>query len=463
MSSRALPRLAAVLALATAALATGARTAGAAPPWSAPAAVPRLAPGTPALAFNEAGVGVLAVDNGGGTSGYDVGPHTVAALADGNDAFPGPAFPMTATDFALADRFAVYGLQRVVGTGTHFSRRRDRAGLVFGDAGEKLTDVRFRGPTDRAGVGEALAGNARGDVAATFGVCANAACVHRRLYLIVRRAGASPLPAIRLDNVAVGQISAVAINARGDAVVAWQANGGVFARMRTAGGTLYRTERLGNPGEPVRAISTVITVRRAAAVAWEAQDVVEGDPSSPATVAATFKAPGARHRFHSAQRLATVPTLTTGHYVSGRGGEAVFGRGGRITAAWTAFENGRFVVRAAGLSGFRFAGAQTLSDPAVDSILQDVEAGPNSEAAVLWETGVAGHDQGVGPGTVAAALRPPGAAAFGPPETIAVAGAPEGATLRFDPPRGGAAVAWAGLAALRRSVRPPLAADAPGG
>src|SRR3954453_2615755 len=120
MSSRALPRLAAVLALATAALATGARTAGAAPPWSAPAAapgpppsppalaarggVPGPAPGTPGLAFNEAGVGVLAVDNGGGTSADDVGPHTVAALADGNDGFPRPAFPLTATNFPLGAR-----------------------------------------------------------------------------------------------------------------------------------------------------------------------------------------------------------------------------------------------------------------------------------------------------------------------------------------------------------------------
>src|SRR4051812_50179812 len=95
MPSRALPRLAAVLALATAALATGARTAGAAPPWSAPAAVPGLAPGTPALAFNEAGVGVLAVDNGGGTSARDVGPHTGAAPPRRHDAVPRPAVPMT--------------------------------------------------------------------------------------------------------------------------------------------------------------------------------------------------------------------------------------------------------------------------------------------------------------------------------------------------------------------------------
>src|SRR3954469_7174959 len=122
MSVRAPPRpirpLAAA-ALAAAALAAGAPTAGAAPPWSPPAAVPGLAPGTPALAFNEAGAGLLAVDTRGGTSPDDVGPPPAGPPADDQRAFSGPAFQMAATNFALADRFALYGLQRIVGLGTH--------------------------------------------------------------------------------------------------------------------------------------------------------------------------------------------------------------------------------------------------------------------------------------------------------------------------------------------------------
>jgi hypothetical protein len=455
-------RLLAAVALAAAALGAAASTAGAAPPWSAPAAVPGFVPETPALAFSAAGVGMLATDTGGGTAANAVGPHTVGALADDNDAFPGPVFPVTATNFALGDRFGLYGLQRIVGLGTHFSRGHDRAGLVFGDVGEKLTDVRFRGPTDRSGFGEALAVNARGDVAAAFGVCANGACVHQSIYLVIRRAGASPLGSIRLDNVAVGQIAAAAINARGDAIVAWQANGGVFARIRTAGGTLYKTERLGNPGEPVRAISAVITADRAASVAWEAQDVGEADPHSPATVDATFKAAGASHHFHSSQRLGSVPALTTGHYLSGRAVKLVLGPDGRITAAWTTFENGRFVVRAAGLSGFRFAGAATLSDPAIDAILQDADAGPSGEVGVVWETGVAGHDPGVGPTGLIAAFRAPGAAAFGPPETIAPDNADLGMSLRFDPSTGRAVAAWSNVQTVETAVRPALAAPPAG-
>jgi hypothetical protein len=153
----------------------------------------------------------------------------------------------------------------------------------------------------------------------------------------------------------VSQISAVAVNARGDALVVWRTDRGFFARIRTAGGTLSRAERLGDRGEPVRAISAVLRPDRAAAVVWEAQAVSEGDPESAATVGATFKAAGARHHFHASQRLATMPQLSIGQYVSGRAVRGAVGTDGRITAAWTAYEDGRFVVRAPGLSGFRFS------------------------------------------------------------------------------------------------------------
>src|SRR4029077_2866106 len=104
-----------------------------------------------------------------------------------------------------------------------------------------------------------------------------------------------------------GNISTVAINDRGDMLVAWQANGGVFAPLRTARGTLSphqrvphtRADRRATRGEPVRAISAVLTPNRGAAVAWEAQSVDEGTPESPATVDAATKAAGASPHFRS--------------------------------------------------------------------------------------------------------------------------------------------------------------------
>jgi hypothetical protein len=455
-------RLAAVAALATVALAAaGLATAGpaaAAAPWSTPAAVPGSPATAPTVAFNAGGVGVLTGDTGGGASSGAVGPHTVGTLADDSDAFPGPMTAFTATNFALGNRTALYGLGRIVGMGTHFSSADDRAGIVFGDAGEKLTNVHFVGPTDRTGAAQALAANSRGDVAGTFGVCNNGACAHQTLYLVLRRSGGSVQSSRRIDNVAVGNISTVAINDRGDVLVAWQANGGVFARIRTAGGTTYATERLGNPGEPVRAISAVLTPNRGAAVAWEAQDVSEGTPESPATVDASTKAAGARHHFRSSQRLGRVPTLATGQYVSGRAVRVVRSADGRITAAWTAFAGDRFVVQAAGLSGARFRTGVTVSDPAVDSILADLDAGPSSELALAWRTGVAGTDPGTGTPGLNAAQRSPGGAAFAAVETIEQGSAAFDPTLRFDPSSGVVVTAWNDLQAMRTAIRPALVA-----
>jgi hypothetical protein len=469
MPSLALPRTtrrattAAAVALATAALAvallaTTAVDASAAAPWSTPAAVPGSPATAPTVAFNAGGVGVLTGDTGGGASSGAVGPHTVGTLADDADAFPGPITAFTATNFALGSRLALYGLGRIVGMGTHFSSADDRAGIVFGDAGEKLTNVHFVGPTDRTGAAQALAANSRGDVAATFGVCNNGACAHQSLFLVVRRAGGSVQSSRRLDNVAVGNISTVAINDRGDMLVAWQANGGVFARIRTAGGTMYATERLGNPGEPVRAISAVLTPNRGAAVAWEAQSVDEGTPESPATVDASTKAAGASHHFRSSQRLGRVPTLATGQYVSERAVKVVRSADGRITAAWTAFAANRFVVQAAGLSGARFRTGVTVSDPAVDSILADLDAGPSSELAVAWRTGVAGTDPGTGTPGVNAALRSPGGAAFAAAEVIDQGNPAFDPTLRFDPSSGVLVTAWNDLQSMRTATRPALVA-----
>jgi hypothetical protein len=120
-------------------------------------------------------------------------------------------------------------------------------------------------------------------------------------------------------------------------------------------------------------------------------------------------------------------------------------------------------VRAAALSGFRFTGAQTLSDPAADATLADLDAGPNGGLAVAWATGIAGNDPGVGTPGLDVALRVAGATAFSPPEVVEQGAAPFGATVRFDPSTGRAVAAWNDLQALQTSVRPPLTAAPPSG
>ena len=127
-----------------------------------------------------------------------------------------------------------------------------------------------------------------------------------------------------------------------------------------------------------------------------------------------------------------------------------------IDLEMTGYVNGRFVVQASALSGARFRPGQTVSDPAVDSILADLDAGPSSELAVAWRAGVGGTDPGVGTPGLDAALRSPGGSAFGAAEVIEQGTTANEAVLRFDPSSGRAVAAWNDLQSIRTLVRPPL-------
>jgi hypothetical protein len=72
---------------------------------------------------------------------------------------------------------------------------------------------------------------------------------------------------------------------------------------------------------------------------------------------------------------------------------------------------------------------------------------------VLWETGAAGNDPGVGTLGLAAALRAPGAPAFGPAESIEQGTAALGAVVRFDPSTARLVAAWNDVTAIRTSTR----------
>jgi hypothetical protein len=444
-----------LLAVVTAATGLAWCSAATAAPWSAPAAVAGPRTAAPTLAFDGDGLGVLAADAGGDAATGAIGPHTVGALAR-SDAF-GPLLRLTPENVALSGDVVTYAKTRLAGLGTAFSRTRDRAGLVLGRAGETPSGVRYLGPADRDGLAEALAGNTRGDLAGSYGTCIGSSCARQRVYLVARRSGRPPQRSIRIDDAGVDWMSTVAVNTRGDSLIAWEARSGVFARIHTAGGKLSPARRLGDPGEPVTAISAVLTPSGAAAVAWSAQNVSDGDPTSSATVDAALKDAGTNHRFHTSQRLETVPALGQGRYVAERRVKLARTSEGDIDAAWTGYQNGRFVVQTAGVDGFRFGAPQTVSDPTIDSVLADLAAGPSSELAVLWRTGVAGDDPGTGPAGLEAALRPAGATQFGAAENILQGLPANNATLRFDPSSDRAVAAWNDFSIdqLRTSVRAP--------
>jgi hypothetical protein len=205
-------------------------------------------------------------------------------------------------------------------------------------------------------------------------------------------------------------------------------------------------------------MSAVLHHGLAAVVAWSAQAVSEGDAGSPATVTAAVKESGSRRHFHAAHRLGSIPALGTGRYVSERPVKVVQTRDRRVFAAWSSFAGGHYVVQAAQLESWRVGVPQTLSNPAVDSVLTDLDAGPRGEIAVQWRTGVAGTGPGAGTPGLQASFRRPHDPVFQTAETIQSGKPAYSPTLRFDPATGRALAAWNSIEdqQLLTSVRPPV-------
>ena len=110
---------------------------------------------------------------------------------------------------------------------------------------------------------------------------------------------------------------------------------------------------------------------------------------------------------------------------------------------------------------------QTVSPPDGDAVLGDLASSGIGGQLVLWLTGTRGADAS-GPQRVAAAVRPPGAAAFGPPKLVSDRAGPPGTpagtatTVPFAPSAAVDSRVGRGLAAwttldqhTKVAVRPP--------
>ena len=96
----------------------------------------------------------------------------------------------------------------------------------------------------------------------------------------------------------------IAVNARGDAFVAWVRDNRVQGRLRTAGGTVGAIANLGPAENRVAPIALTISAQRRVVVAWEHQIVHEGSVvSSDAVFYVAVSADG--RRFAGAHKLET--------------------------------------------------------------------------------------------------------------------------------------------------------------
>ena len=368
----------------------------AADPWSLPAPIRAQTtsdplPGLPAIAANGAGQAIAVSDTGGALP--DIGPHSVGSVfADG--AFSDPV-QLTARNIRMgpgSGGVLPYGQTRLLGAGVRALPETSQAVVAFGrlaPGGAALETPRGLGPSNMHVFRTAFAVNARGDAAVVYPVCRAGGCNRVLVYLAVRRAGQSSFRSTRLAD-AGGPLSqvAAAVNDRGDALAVWTEGSTLYARVRTAGGRLRSRQRVGATvrGQHL-APSATLSLHRAELIGWLAQRVSEGDHSEGIAWVAQARDGGP----FTATRLDSVPAAA--NYVMEPAVSVGYGSQGRALVAWTAFATGRFSVRLAQLRGAAnnpsqsLHNVQTVSDPAVNTVLSDLVIDPSGAAYALMLAG----------------------------------------------------------------------------
>jgi hypothetical protein len=225
----------------------------------------------------------------------------------------------------------------------------------------------------------------------------------------LRRPGGSFGAPARLATGRIRSVS-VAIGARGDVLVAWDARGVVRARFKPAG------RRRFGPTETIRSEPTYFARLEAAVarggrayLAWSAQFLSEGGSIGPVFVQAAMR-PSRARRFQAAELLDRLDPEHAANPVD----LAADPGSGRAILGWTGFDGATNRARVAETdpSG-RFSVRQDLSAPGVDAVLGDVDRSATGSRVAVWTAsffhGVERQVQG--------AYAPVGAA-FGSPEEI---------------------------------------------
>lgn len=413
----------AVIVLSLAAVAAFAAPASADPPWTTPVAAGVSQPSL--VDFGASGTGVVV------ESSLLRGRSRSAVIRSGMVGQPS-AFPVRFRPQALR----VYGSAGLVTAGEESVRggRANRVVVAFGSVGGRLTSTRT---VSRRGIRVRFGGmdaSPRGAVAVVW----RDGDAVRLAYRPAGRRFRRSVTVARPGSV-VG--SAVAVNARGDALVAWNGSSrrrgeetAVFARVVRASGRRERVRRLG-PSWWNSNVSAAITDDRRGLVAWAPAD---GGGRVLAALA------GAGGRFTRGRVLADVISGLRAAHV-----DVAFTSAGEGVVAWSsgdpyfggAAQTRESLVAVAVQRGTGFAPAQTLAAPGRNATLA---TGPRGETLVTWLA------SGAGPGDVVAALRPAGGA-FGTPERVAT-GQLSKPLAAFDPTTAVPFVFTGGLV----SVRPPL-------
>ena len=329
---------------------------------------------------------------------------------------------------------ALLASTRIVGTAVARRIRLEvRFGRTDGRFGDRIT-IRRAGRTARTAsriAGVDLAVNASGDAAVAWyedrGVRTD------RVYVSLRRAGGRFGAPRRL---ATGRIRgvAVAVGASGDVLVAWDARGVLRTRFKPRARRGFRAaDTIRSEDAFFADMQPVVTPNGRAVLAWSAQLVGEGGESGELYYQAAVRPSGAG-RFRRAKVLEQL-----GREQRDRPIDAVVDSTGRVVVAWSGLDGATRRVRAAAddPSG-GFGPAQDVSAPGEDALLSGLAAGPGGRLIAVWDGGVEDPAS-----SVRAAVAPAAGEPFGPPESVSPAGQEARfGRAAFDPASGRATIVF---------------------
>jgi hypothetical protein len=423
-----LPKILGVAALSAALLTPAAQAA----PWSAPATVPGSS-GQSGGAPN-----VLETNTRGNAIAFNApGSFPGTALLSSANGAPATAWP-GAVDFdATFGSFSA--ADRIIYAGSDGHRR---VNVAIAPGPGSAWRVQKRGP-QTGGARVATAAAPKHTVAAfsTFGR-GDIGSVY-----VVRQSGTgAPGATERISGRGHIRSVAVAVNASGDVLAAWDRSGTVESRMYS--GRSHRWAPVKPLGEVTAAMhmTAAIGADRRALVGWVDQPINEGGTNKAATFFVSART--ATRGFTAAKQVDVYPDLTI---VGGSAIRAAYTSDGRGLVAWT----GRTAVRAALVSGRSIGAPQDLGPAGADESqnargLYALAVSPDGQAVVTMVAGLDGTNNQIMAAPLAA-----DAAAFGPAEAVS-APAPllQAPSAAFDPRTGNAVTAWSAGGSVEVSQRP---------
>jgi len=242
------------------------------------------------------------------------------------------------------------------------------------------------------------------------------AWVHTGRFRVAERShgGAFGKPLALPGRALAGEPFAVALDARGERVLAWIAGRDLYARVRPARGRWGSTTLVARLPVPARPVPTIrlraaITPSGTVVLAWEGAGACEGCATALRAGAAWHAPVGRDGSTRGGWRVFTLERSSiSADAPGGAVGEGLAGIAslvdsfGHVYLAWTGGLDGAPIVKLAELTASGIGFWTPLSDSLVGGALDDVTAGPNGALLVSWFD-VRHSTSGVGP--VYASLR----------------------------------------------------------